>query len=76
MHYCPYCSATLQKKVDVCPECKKVIAEQAILSFDMFFEKIDDKKSVISFVKKHNNSSRKSLKLKANDFLNKWSKYN
>ena len=25
MHYCPYCSATLHKKVDVCPECKKVI---------------------------------------------------
>jgi hypothetical protein len=25
MHYCPYCSAKLHKKVDVCPECKKVI---------------------------------------------------
>lgn len=25
MQYCPYCSATLHKKVDVCPECKKVI---------------------------------------------------
>lgn len=25
MTYCPYCSAALHKKVDVCPECKKVL---------------------------------------------------
>jgi len=25
MKYCPHCSATLHRKVEVCPECKKVI---------------------------------------------------
>ena len=54
------------------PECKNVIAEQAIESFDMFFEKIENKEKVISFVEKHLDSSRKTLKTKAEEFLNKW----
>ena len=53
-------------------ECKKVIAEQAIESFDMFFEKVENKKEVFSFVEKQRNSSRKTLKIKAEEFLKKW----
>ena len=55
-------------------ECKRVIAESAITTFDMFFDKIENKEKVISFVKKQVNSSRRSLKIKAEEFLNKWKK--
>ena len=55
-------------------ECKKVITEKAILSFGMFFEHVEKKNEVISFVKKQLNSSRKTLRTKAEDFLNKWDK--
>lgn len=52
-------------------ECKRVIAEQAIGSFDMFFDKMDaeEKARVISFVKRQVGSSRKTLKAKAEFFL-------
>jgi len=50
-------------------ECKKVIAEKAIASFDMFFDKAENKDEILSFVKKHVNSSRKSLKKDANKFI-------
>lgn len=56
-------------------ECKKVIAEKAITTFDKYFDKMnsDDKAKVISFVKKHANSSRVSLAKKAELFLRRWS---
>jgi hypothetical protein len=53
-------------------ECKNVIAEGAIQSIDMFFPQIKNKDEVISFVKKHADSSRKTLKVKSQEFLNKW----
>lgn len=53
-------------------ECKKIIVEQAILSLNMFFDKIENKEKVISFVKNQLNSSRKTLRSKAEEFLNKW----
>lgn len=53
-------------------ECKRVIAESAITTFDAFFDKIENKERVFSFVKKQVNSSRKSLKTKAEKFLDKW----
>ncbi len=53
-------------------ECKRVIAEKAIESFDLFFDKITDKERVISFVKKQTGSSRKTLRETAKNFLNKW----
>ena len=53
-------------------ECKKVIAEGAIQSIDMFFSQIKNKDEVITFVKKHADSSRKTLKAKSHEFLNKW----
>ena len=55
-------------------ECKKVITEKAILSFGIFFDQVEKKNEVISFVKKQLNSSRKTLRTKAEDFLNKWDK--
>jgi hypothetical protein len=53
-------------------ECKRVIAEQAVKTFKQFFDKMnaEDKARVISFVEKHRNSSRASLKRKAELFLN------
>lgn len=55
-------------------ECKKVIAEKSIKVFDLFFDKIEDKERVISFVKPHLESSRKTLRLEAANFLRKWNK--
>ena len=53
-------------------ECKRVIPEHAIKSFDMFFPQIKQKEKVISFVKKHLNSSRKTLRTESENFLKKW----
>jgi hypothetical protein len=53
-------------------ECKRVIAEKAIESFDLFFDRIDTKERVFSFARRHLGSSRKTLKTKAEDFLRKW----
>jgi hypothetical protein len=53
-------------------ECKRVITEHAIKSFDMFFPKIEQKDNVILFVKKYLNSSRKTLQTESEKFINKW----
>jgi len=53
-------------------ECKKVIAEKALKSFDLFFDKIKQKERVVSFIKNHLNSPRKTLKKTAENFLDKW----
>ena len=53
-------------------ECRGVIAEKAIESFDLFFDKLTQKKRVISFVEKHTSSSRKTLRATAENFLKKW----
>jgi hypothetical protein len=53
-------------------ECKRVIAEKTIKSFSLFFDKVDDKERVISFVARHADSSRKTLKKEAEEFLAKF----
>jgi len=53
-------------------ECKRVIIEKAIGSFDVFFERITTKEKVIVFVKRYRDSSRKSLRTTAESFLAKW----
>jgi hypothetical protein len=55
-------------------ECKRVIAEKAIETFNLFFEKIDEEEQqkVLSFVERQVSSSRKTLRNKAADFLRKW----
>jgi 2'-5' RNA ligase len=54
-------------------ECKRVIAEKAIETFDLFFDKIEEKekKKVLSFVERQLDSSRITLRTKAADFLKK-----
>jgi len=53
-------------------ECKRVIAQEAIKSFDTFFHLIDNKKEVLSFVNRQLNNSRKTLRTEAERFLKKW----
>ena len=53
-------------------ECKLVIAEQAIKTFDTFFGHIEAKEQVIAFTKKQLDSSRTSLREEAQVFLKKW----
>jgi hypothetical protein len=55
-------------------ECRRVIAEKTIKSFDLFFDRIEDKKKVIFFVKRQTNSPRKTLKSAAENFLKKWNR--
>ena len=52
-------------------ECKRVIAEHAIKSFDMFFDQVEQKDKVIAFVERQLKSSRKTLREEAADFLKK-----
>jgi len=53
-------------------ECKRVIAETAIGSFDLFFDKVKQKEKVFSFVERQLNSSRRTLRIQAESFLKKW----
>ena len=53
-------------------ECRRVIAQHAIKTFDQFFDRIDQKEPVISFVKMHLDSPRKKLRSSAEKFLDKW----
>jgi len=53
-------------------ECKRVIAQHTIETLDLFFDRIDQKKQVISFVKVHLDSPRKKLRTAAENFLKKW----
>ena len=53
-------------------ECRRVIAEKAIESFDLFFDKIEQKEKVVSFVERQLNSSRTKLRIEAEYFLKKW----
>jgi len=55
-------------------ECKRVITEHAIKSFDVFFERIEAKArvQVLSFVRQLLDSKRTSLRKEAQSFLKKW----
>jgi len=53
-------------------ECKRVIAQAAIKSFDVFFDKVEQKEKVLAFVKRQLNTSRRSLRIQAESFLKKW----
>jgi hypothetical protein len=53
-------------------ECKRVITEHAIKTINMFFPQIEQKDKVISFVKKHLSSQRKTLRTESENFLEKW----
>jgi hypothetical protein len=55
-------------------ECRRVIAEKAIKSFNQFLDimNAEEKAIVFSFVKKHTDSSRASLAKQAELFLKRW----
>ncbi len=55
-------------------ECKRVIAESAIKTFDLFFDNLEEKekKKVLDFVERQLKSSRRTLSAKAAVFLEKW----
>jgi hypothetical protein len=53
-------------------ECRRVIAQHAIKTLDLFFDRIDQKEPVFSFVRMHLDSPRQTLKNAAETFLNKW----
>ena len=53
-------------------ECKKVIIQHAIKTFDVFFPQIEQKDRVVSFVKKQCDSSRESLRKESKRFLERW----
>jgi hypothetical protein len=53
-------------------ECKRVIAQHAIKTFDLFFDKVDQKKKVLSFVKAGLESSRVKHRKAAEAFIKKW----
>jgi len=52
-------------------ECRNVIIEQAISSFDDYYDQIQNKDEVLSFVKRQLNNSRKTAKIKAEKFIKK-----
>jgi len=53
-------------------ECKLVIAEKTLESFDMFFDKVENKQDVLLLVKHWCTSTRKSLREKAQRFTQRW----
>jgi hypothetical protein len=53
-------------------ECKRVIAEHAIKSFALFFDKIEQKEKVVAFASRYLNSPRKTLRKAAEEFLTKF----
>ena len=54
-------------------ECKRVIAEKTIKVLDLFFDRINQKERVISFVKACLDRPRERLRTTAENFLKKWS---
>jgi hypothetical protein len=56
-------------------ECKRVIVEHAIKTFDLFFTQIKQKEKVFLFVRKQVKSPRKTLRLEAENFLKKWGEH-
>jgi len=53
-------------------ECKRVIAQHAIKTLDLFFDRIDQKEQVTAFVEACLDSPRKKLRTAAEKFLEKW----
>jgi hypothetical protein len=53
-------------------ECKRVIAEEAVKTFDAFFQDVEDKEQVIAFVKRQLDSTRVTLREQAHGFLTRW----
>jgi hypothetical protein len=64
--------AKLQTGRHLTAECKLVIAEKTLESFDMFFDKVENKQDVLRLVKHWCTSRRKPLREKAQRFIQRW----
>jgi len=53
-------------------ECKRVVTQKTIQTINSFFDKVEQKDRVKSFVKAHLDSPRKSLRRAAENFLKEW----
>ncbi|HEY41220.1 MAG TPA: hypothetical protein G4O18_05105 [Dehalococcoidia bacterium] len=53
-------------------ECRNVALGQAIESFDLFFDQIEDKRPVVALVRRQLDNTRNSTRKKAQKFLKKW----
>ena len=53
-------------------ECKNIIIGHAISALDMYFDQIENKDEVISFVKRQLSNTRNATKVKAENFLTKF----
>jgi hypothetical protein len=62
----------LQTTPHLTDECKLVIAQHAIETFNVLVKYIQNKQALIAFAEKHQNSSRVALKIEAQKFLKKW----
>jgi len=62
----------LQTTPHLTEECKLVIAEQAIKTFRTIIKLTQDKKDIVAFAQKHQDSARISLKKEAQSFLKKY----
>jgi hypothetical protein len=54
------------------PECKNVIVQKTITSLGTYFNQIQNKEDVISFVKRQRTNTRKTARMEAERFLKKW----
>lgn len=62
----------LTLKSHLTKECRNVIIGHAISAFDMYFDQIENKDEVISFVKRQLNNTRKPTRFNAEAFLKKF----
>ncbi len=61
----------LQISPHLIEECKLVIAEQTFKTLETFFDRIKNKEQVVAFAQKYVNSSRDTLRKKAQEFIKK-----
>lgn len=52
-------------------ECRNILAGTALEAIDLYFDKIKDKKRILSFARKHSKNTRSGTKRKAENFLKK-----
>jgi hypothetical protein len=62
----------LQSTPHISNECKLVIAQHTIRTFNTLIEYTQNRKPLIDFAQKHKNSTRASLRKEAQNFLRKW----
>ena len=61
----------LQTTPHLTEECKLVIVEQTLKTLETFFDRITNKEQVVAFTQKYVNSSRDTLRKKAQEFIKK-----